>query len=302
MLLRRPLAMAQLGAALASYGDQPRADAMFRPAPPPCRWRRAGGRNRSSAPIWHPNPRCGGGAGAGAEAGSRWWTARRWPRLGPRRCRCPRRRRHGSCWPPMRWSVAGGRGLMLDGAPAARPAGAGSGCAGLTSSRVTNSAPATLTLTALRRADRTRTRRAATAMPSRAAITRWMGARPPASIKAGTRLVRCWRSRPLASGEARLMVSDPLPAGSRSTTPTCTARGRYRAGLAGAGPNVTHTEFRQDRFLPRWTGAATRRSGWPISCARCPGQLPPPGSVGRGHVSPRLPRADRRAGRVTVTE
>ncbi|MDZ7907864.1 MAG: hypothetical protein U5N10_06445 [Gemmobacter sp.] len=73
------LAQAQLGAALATYGDQPRADAMFRRAAARLD-AVARTRNRTDLPrrLRHQLPRCGGGADAGGRGREPTrWTARR---------------------------------------------------------------------------------------------------------------------------------------------------------------------------------------------------------------------------------
>ncbi len=55
---------------------------------------------------------------------------------------------------------------------------------------------------------------------------------------------------PFGTGEARLMVTDPLPAGFEIDNPNL-IRGGDIAGLEDLGleENVAHSEFRQDRFL-----------------------------------------------------
>ena len=72
----------------------------------------------------------------------------------------------------------------------------------------------------------------------------------PDGIAAGTRLVTVLTVDPFGSGEARLMIDDPLPAGFEIDNPNL-----IQAGDIGAldwldlGTDARNTEFRQDRFL-----------------------------------------------------
>ena len=72
----------------------------------------------------------------------------------------------------------------------------------------------------------------------------------PATVKAGTRLVAVLEVTPFARGEARLMVTDPLPAGFEIDNPNLISGGDVSA-LDGLGLEIetAHSEFRQDRFL-----------------------------------------------------
>ena len=75
----------------------------------------------------------------------------------------------------------------------------------------------------------------------------------PASLDAltvGTRLVTVLEVTPFGRGEARLMVSDPLPAGFEIDNPNLITGGSL-SSLSGFGleTDVAHSEFRQDRFL-----------------------------------------------------
>ncbi|TAG14103.1 MAG: alpha-2-macroglobulin family protein, partial [Rhodobacterales bacterium] len=75
-------------------------------------------------------------------------------------------------------------------------------------------------------------------------------------ITAGTRLVTVLEVTPFAYGEARLMVADPLPAGFEIDNPNLMSAGSI-SGLdwLDALQDVQHSEFRQDRFLTAvdWT-------------------------------------------------
>ncbi len=69
-------------------------------------------------------------------------------------------------------------------------------------------------------------------------------------VAVGTRLVTVLEVIPFARGEARLIVTDPLPAGLEIDNPNLMTGGNVAAltdlGLEG---NVAHSEFRQERFI-----------------------------------------------------
>ena len=70
------------------------------------------------------------------------------------------------------------------------------------------------------------------------------------TVKVGTRMIAVLEVTPFGRGEARLMVVDPLPAGFEIDNPNLLASGSV-PGMADLGLefNVAHSEFRQDRFL-----------------------------------------------------
>ncbi|MCX7286755.1 MAG: alpha-2-macroglobulin family protein, partial [Rhodobacterales bacterium] len=69
-------------------------------------------------------------------------------------------------------------------------------------------------------------------------------------VTAGTRMVVVLEVTPFAYGEARLMVSDPLPAGFEIDNPNLMSAGSTsELGWLDALQDVQHSEFRQDRFL-----------------------------------------------------
>ena len=69
-------------------------------------------------------------------------------------------------------------------------------------------------------------------------------------ITVGTRLVAVLEVQPFGRGEARLMVADPLPAGFEIDNPNLISGGSVSAlDWLGLESEATHTEFRQDRFL-----------------------------------------------------
>ncbi len=69
-------------------------------------------------------------------------------------------------------------------------------------------------------------------------------------VKAGTRMVVVLEITPFARGEGRLMINDPLPAGLEIDNPNLIAGGQI-GGLdwLEVVNEVAHSEFRQDRFL-----------------------------------------------------
>jgi alpha-2-macroglobulin len=69
-------------------------------------------------------------------------------------------------------------------------------------------------------------------------------------VKAGTRLVTVLEVTPWGRGEARLMVNDPLPAGFEIDNPNLMAAGSTsQLGWLDAISDVANSEFRQERFL-----------------------------------------------------
>jgi uncharacterized protein YfaS (alpha-2-macroglobulin family) len=68
-------------------------------------------------------------------------------------------------------------------------------------------------------------------------------------LAVGARLIALLEVTPLARGEARLMVNDPLPAGLEIDNPNL--MGSASDALAGFDllSDVAHSEFRADRFL-----------------------------------------------------
>jgi uncharacterized protein YfaS (alpha-2-macroglobulin family) len=69
-------------------------------------------------------------------------------------------------------------------------------------------------------------------------------------VASGTRLVAVLTVTPLSTGEARLMVNDPLPAGFEIDNPNLLRSGDVKTlPWLNADANVRNTEFRDDRFL-----------------------------------------------------
>ena len=69
-------------------------------------------------------------------------------------------------------------------------------------------------------------------------------------LRVGDRLVAVLEVTPFGRGEARLMVNDPLPAGFEIDNPNLIGGGNVQAlDWLGLEVEATHSEFRQDRFL-----------------------------------------------------
>jgi len=69
-------------------------------------------------------------------------------------------------------------------------------------------------------------------------------------VKQGDRLVAVLEVTPFGRGEARLMVTDPLPAGMEIDNPNLITGGSVATlDFLDLATDVAHSEFRQDRFL-----------------------------------------------------
>jgi uncharacterized protein YfaS (alpha-2-macroglobulin family) len=248
-----PIAMAQLAAALASYGDQARADAMFRKAAAKMAaegpevgqiWRvDYGTQYRDAAALLT----------LAVEAGS---TAVDREALTDRiATRGTTLSTQEATWALLAANALidrpGADGVTIDGQPAEGPLVRVLDAGSVTPVVVRNDGPdTTLTITSY-------------GVPSEPepaggngyAITRTyytMAGDPVAldSVAAGTRLVTVLEVTPFAYGEARLMVSDPLPAGFEIDNPNLMSAGSTsELSWLDALQDVAHSEFRQDRFL-----------------------------------------------------
>lgn len=249
-----PTAMAQLGAALASYGDQPRADAMFRRAgaamgalqgPETEQIFRAdfGTNFRDAAAV----------LALAAESGSAVVDQEALTsRLAADRSLSTQEATWALLAANALIDSAGAEGLTIDGAPAAGPLvkvlDAGSTAPVLV--RNGSAADTTLTLTTY----------GVPSEPEAAGGTGYAINRTyytmegqPASLdelKVGDRLVTVIEVTPFGKGEARLMVADPLPAGFEIDNPNLISGGAVQAlDWLALESEVAHSEFRQDRFL-----------------------------------------------------
>jgi uncharacterized protein YfaS (alpha-2-macroglobulin family) len=250
-----PLAQAQLAAALASYGDQARADAMFRKAAAKTDaqtgpeagqpWRvDYGTRFRDAAALLTL------AVEAGSDAVDREALTDRIATQG-----------NALSTQEATWALLaanalidrpGAEGITIDGKPAAGPLLRVLDAGAMAPVVVRNDgADTTLTVTSF-------------GVPSEPepaggngyAITRTyhgMDGQEIAireGVAAGTRMVVVLEVTPFAYGEARLMVSDPLPAGFEIDNPNLMSAGSTsELGWLDALQDVRHSEFRQDRFL-----------------------------------------------------
>ncbi len=249
-----PIAQAQLGAALASYGDQLRADAMFRKAAAKMDalagpeieqiWRvDYGTRYRDAAALLTL------AVEAGSQAVDREALTDRIATTGANLST------QEATWALLAANAlidrTGADGITIDGQPADGPLVRVLDAGAVTPVVVTNDGPdTTLTITTY-------------GVPSEPepaggngyAITRayyTMDGQPVSldAVTAGTRLVTVLEVTPFGYGEARLMVADPLPAGFEIDNPNLISGGSTsELSWLDALQDVTHSEFRQDRFL-----------------------------------------------------
>ncbi|PZQ97923.1 MAG: PAN domain-containing protein [Cereibacter sphaeroides] len=123
------------------------------------------------------------------------------------------------------------------------------------------------------------------------------------SVPVGTRLIAVVEVTPFGSGEARLMVNDPLPAGFEIDNPNL-IRGGDIVGMEELDltSDIAHAEFRQDRFLAAVDrmDSSSFRLGY-IVRAISPGTFHQPAASVEDMYRPDF-RARSNAGRVTVTE
>ena len=303
-----PLAKAQLGAALASYGDQTRADAMFARAAAQMAAQIAGG----EAALWRADYGTARRDAAAvltlaAEAGSAVVDRERLAAYiaGGAQARSTQE----AMWTLMAANAlidrAGEAGFTIDGAPATGPL--------VRMLEDDAAAPVEIRNGSGREAQLTLTTFGVPAQPAPAggrdyAIRRsyyTLDGEPtdPAIVASGTRLVTVLTIDPFSSTEARLMVSDPLPAGFEIDNPSLLRGGDIRA-LDWLEPydGANHTEFRQDRFLAAldWAQAKPFTLAY-IVRATAPGSYHHPAASVEDMYRPDR-RAWSDAGRVTVTE
>ena len=249
-----PLANAQLGAALASYGDQQRADDMFRAAaiqigaqkgPEVEQYFRAdyGTQYRDTAAV----------LALALEAGSKVVDAEvLTARLSVQSSTLSTQE---ATWALLATNALldgpGMDGITIDGAPASGPLVRVLDAAGKDVVVANGSDAATIV---------TVTTYGVPSEPERAggngyAITRsyyTMDGQPATldGLTVGTRLVTVLEVTPFGRGEARLMVADPLPAGFEIDNPNLISAGSLsNLDWLDTVSEVANTEFRQDRFL-----------------------------------------------------
>lgn len=122
-------------------------------------------------------------------------------------------------------------------------------------------------------------------------------------VKAGTRLVAVLEVEPFNKSEARLMVSDPLPAGFEIDNPSLLQEGDVHAlSWLNLDFYVENTEYRQDRFLAAvdWRSDSSFNLAY-IVRAVTPGSYHHPAASVEDMYRPQF-RAHNDTGRVVITE
>jgi uncharacterized protein YfaS (alpha-2-macroglobulin family) len=301
-----PLAAAQLGAALALYGDQTRADAMFAQAqtllpsadPDPTLWRADyGTRLRDMAGL------LALAVESGSEAVDREALAARIANAG-----------QGRSTQEALWTLLAAHALIerpavplsVDGVPVEGPL-----------VRVLEAqaagAPLAIRNEGTREEALTLTTFGVPSDPEPSGGNGWRIARSyysmegepadPARVAVGTRLVTVLEVTPLGPREARLIVNDPLPAGFEIDNPNLMQSGDIRAlDWLGLDTEARHAEFRDERFV----AAVDHHGDRPFRLAYIvraisPGAFHHPAASVEDMYRPEF-RARTEAGRVTVTE
>ena len=249
-----PTAMAQLGAALAAYGDQPRADAMFAraaaamnalgPVQAEQLWRADYGTNRRDFAAV---------LALAAESGSQ---AVDREALTNRISSTSALSTQEATWTLLAANAlidrAGEDGLVINGQPATGPVVQVLTSTATEPVSVANNGTADTTLTVTTIGVPLQSEPAGGTGYS---ITRsyYTLEGEPATLEdlhVGTRLAVVLEVTPFGRGEARLMVADPLPAGLEIDNPNLIASGSLAAlDWLNLWSDTSHTEFRQDRFL-----------------------------------------------------
>lgn len=249
-----PTAMAQLGAALAAYGDQPRADAMFRRAAAAMEALQGADTEQVFRADYGTNFRDAAAVLAlAAEAGSAVVDREA---LTTRIAADRSLSTQEATWALLAANAlidrAGAEGIMIDGAPASGPLVKVLDAASPAPVKVRNDSAADTTLTL--------TTYGVPAEPEPAGGTGYAVTRSyyslqgePVSldaVKVGDRFVTVLEVTPFGRGEARLIVADPLPAGFEIDNPNLITGGAIEAlDWLGLEAEVAHSEFRQDRFV-----------------------------------------------------
>ena len=249
--LATPLAQAQLGAALASYGDQPRADALFARAAARVAGAQVAPGQVYRADYGSPIRDAAGLLSLAVEARSdrvdtNALTARiasvdrplstqeqAWALLAA----------HAMVTDP---TVSG---LALNGAPLSGPFVRKVAAADLSPTTLTNTSdrPTDVTLTTLGVPNGATPASGYGYAIERAYYT--LSGEPVTEVTVGDRLVAVLTVRPAETTRARLMIDDPLPAGLEIDNPSLIQSGDVRA-LDWLEPSRTEfSEFRADRFL-----------------------------------------------------
>lgn len=298
-----PLAAAQLGAALATYGDPVRADAMFRHArdlldrPARSGWRDDYGTAlRDAAGLLSLAVESGSEvvdrSALAARIASRPAAAALSPQEAVWSLRAAQALRHD---PP---------GLSIDDTPASGTL-AGVRSAGDAVQRITNTGTgdATLTLTAFGVPQEPEPAGGEGYRISRSYYHMDGTPADPAFLRIGDRLVTVLEITAFEEGQARLMVDDPLPAGFEIDNPNLIRAGDIAAlSWLQAAEWAEMTEARQERFLAAldWGGRDSLRLAY-IVRAVSPGTFHHPAAQVEDMYRPTR-RARTAPGRVTIAE
>lgn len=301
-----PAAMAQLGAALASYGDQPRADAMFRRAAVALDALKGPDAEQIFRADYGTNYRDAAAVLALAtEAGSAVIDREA---LTDRITTDRSLSTQEATWALLAANALidrkGAEGITLNGQPAEGPLVKVLDAGGAPSV-VKNGSDADTVLTI--------TTYGVPSQPEPAGGTGYAITRSyytldgqPASldgVKVGDRLAVVLEVTAFGRGEARLMVTDPLPAGFEIDNPNLIAGGEVSSlDWLDLQSDVAHSEFRQDRFLTaidRYDNAAFRLAY--IVRAVSPGQFHHPAASVEDMYRPDLTGRSE-TGRLTIAE
>ena len=305
-----PIAAAQLGAALASYGDQTRADAMFARAARLMqmaegqdegqRWRADyGTRLRDGAALLT----------LAAEAGSQTISPEKLGNALAADMAGKALSTQEATWLLLATNALidreGAKGFTLDGAPVEGPF--------VRLLDDTAAAPQIVANGSGRDTTLTLTTWGIPGQPQPAGGNGYAIARSwytlegepvdPAQVKQGTRMVAVVEVTPFGGGEARLIVNDPLPAGFEIDNPNLIRGGDIAAlDWLSTIEETRRVEFRQDRFIAAvdWTSAEPFRLAY-IVRAVSPGTFHLPAASVEDMYRPDY-RAQSDTGRVTVTE
>jgi uncharacterized protein YfaS (alpha-2-macroglobulin family) len=299
-----PLALGQLGAALAMYGDQPRADAMFRAGFDRLRDQREG------PELWRvdygtPERDAAALVALAAAAGSAVLPDPAALLAAPADAVSTQE----AVWTLLAAHALidnpAAEGLTLDGAPVSGPLVEALRAGDPTTHTIANTGPReeVLTLTRFGLPEGGTEQFGNRYRIDREYLTLEGVPADPATLRQGTRLVVMLTVTPLGAPEGRLMVTDPLPAGFEIDNPNLLASGDVRA-VQGTDLMTwaEHTEFRQDRFL----AAVDNRGQEPLRLAYIvravtPGSFHHPAASVEDMYRPAY-RAQTASGRVVVTE
>ena len=303
-----PTAAAQLGAALASYGDQTRADAMFARAAAMMSGRMTDETEQLLRADYGTNFRDAAAVlTLAVEAGSQ--TVDREALTDRLATRGGTLSTQEATWALLAAhalrDAPGGSDITMNGAPVSGPLVQVLEGEAAVPIAVTNTgkAPATLTVTAFGVPSEPEPAGGNGYAITRSYFTLGGEAVMPEEVQVGTRLVTVLEITPFGSGEARLMVSDPLPAGFEIDNPNLISGGDVSAlDELGLETEVAHSEFLQDRFLTAIdrTDSTPFKLGY-IVRAVSPGSFHHPAASVEDMYRPDF-RARSAAGRVTVKQ